>query len=178
MAQITIRISDRAQRTAAILFAGIVLVSVLLYLQSSGVFAPKYQLRVYVPEASDLAVHAPVRVNGVRVGSVNAIEFAEESASPERRIELILRIDKRYQNQIRSDSYAFIDNENPLGGRRYLSIRRGVHGSVIDAGGEVQYTPARQMTTDSMKGMLDCLQTGIKSGEIKTQASPPAPSKP
>ncbi len=178
MAEITIRISDRAQKTAGVLFLGILLVSTLFYLWSSGAFTPKYELRVYVPEASVLAVHAPVRVNGVRVGSVNVIKPAEEAASPERQTELVLRIDKRYQSEIRSDSYAFIVNESPMDGSRYLSIRRGFHGSVIDAGGEVQFTPARQITLDSMKGMLDCLQTGIKSGEIKTEASPPAPSKP
>jgi ABC-type transporter Mla subunit MlaD len=177
MAEITIRISERAQKITAILFVGIVLVSVLLYLQSSGVFEPKYQLRVYVPEASDLAVHGPVRVNGVRVGSVNAIKVAGESASPERRIELVLRIDKRYQGEIRSDSSATINKEGLLGDR-YLSISRGFHGSVIDPGGEVRFSPTLGMSLDSMKGMLDCLQTGVKSGAIKSQPSPPVPSKP
>jgi ABC-type transporter Mla subunit MlaD len=177
MAEIIIRISDRAQRIAGTLFAGIVLVSVLLYLRSSGVFEPKYQLRVYVPEASDLAVHGPVRVNGVRVGSVSAIKVAGESASPDRRIELVLQIDKRYQGEIRSDSSASIVAESLLGGR-YLSISRGFHGSVIDADGEVRFTPVLQLSLDSMKGMLDCFQTGVNSGAIKSQPSPPAPSKP
>ena len=176
MAEIVIRISDRAQRIAAILFAGIVLVSVLLYLRSSGVFEPKYQLRVYVPEASDLAVDGPVRVNGVRVGSVRAIKPAEESASPDRRIELVLRIDKRYQSEIRSDSSATIVADG-LGGH-YLSISRGFHGSVIDSDGEVRFTPVRQMSLDSMKGMLDCLQTLKNSADNKSQAPQPVPSKP
>jgi phospholipid/cholesterol/gamma-HCH transport system substrate-binding protein len=177
MAEITIRISDRAQKLAAILFAGIVLVSAPLYLWSSGVFVPKYQLRVYVPEASGLAVRAPVRVNGVRVGSVRAIKPAEESASPERKIELVLRIDKRYQSEIRSDSSASIVAEGLLGDR-YLSIRRGFQGSVIDEDGEVRFTPVRQMSLDSMKGMLDCLQTLKNSAENKAQAPQPASSKP
>jgi ABC-type transporter Mla subunit MlaD len=177
MAEITIRISERAQKIAAILFVGIVLVSALLCLQLLGVFEPKYQLRVYVPEASDLAADAPVRVSGVRVGSVKAIKVAGESASAERGIELVLRIDKPYQGVIRSDSFATMNNDGFLG-RRYLNISRGFHGSVINAGGEVQFAPARQLSLDSMKGMLDCLQTGVKSGAIKSEAPPPAPSKP
>jgi phospholipid/cholesterol/gamma-HCH transport system substrate-binding protein len=177
MAEIIIRISDRAQKIAAILFVGIVLVSTFFYLWSSGVFEPKYQLRVYVPEASDLAVHGPVRVNGVRVGSVRAIKPAEESASPERRIELVLRIDKRYQSEIRSDSSATIVPESPLGGH-YLSISRGFHGNVVDSDGEVRFTPVREMSLDSMKGMLDCLQTLKNSADNKSQAPPPPPSKP
>jgi phospholipid/cholesterol/gamma-HCH transport system substrate-binding protein len=177
MAEITIRISERAQKITAILFAGIIVVSAFLYLWSSGVFEPKYQLRVYIPEASKSAVHAPVRLNGVRVGSVNAIEVAGESAIPERRIELVLRIEKRYQGEIRSDSSAAINNDGLLGDR-YLSISRGFHGSVIDADGEVRFRPTLEMSLDSMKGMLDCLQTGVKSGAIKSQPSPPNPSKP
>jgi phospholipid/cholesterol/gamma-HCH transport system substrate-binding protein len=177
MAEITIRISDRAQKTVAILFGGIVLVSAALYLWSSGVFAPKYHLRVYVQGASDLAVDAPVRVSGVRVGSVKAIKVAGESASPERGIELVLRIDKRYQSEIRSDSSATIVAESPLGGH-YLSISRGFHGGVIDAEGEVRFTPVRQMSLDSMKGLLECLQTLKNPAENKSQEPPPPPSKP
>jgi ABC-type transporter Mla subunit MlaD len=166
MAEVTIRVSDRTLRTVGILFAGIVLASVLLYLGSSGAFVPKYDLRIYIPEVSGLSVHAPVRVNGIQVGSVGAIKLAEESATPERKIELVLRVDKRYQTAIRTDSFATISYEGILGSP-YITIRRGFHGSVIDAGGEVRFTPARELTfantVDSIKNMMDCLQSGKDS---------------
>jgi ABC-type transporter Mla subunit MlaD len=177
MAEITIRVSDRALRTAGVLFGGLILASLSLYLWSSGVFAPKYTLHVYVPEASGLVVHAPVRITGVQVGSVKIIKPAEELANPERKVELVLRVDKRYQDEIRSDSAATIDTEG-LRGNRYLSIRRGFHGSVINAGGEVQFVPAREMTPNAIKTMMDCLQAGKNSADNKSQAPPPAPSKP
>jgi ABC-type transporter Mla subunit MlaD len=40
-------------------------------------------------EASGLPVNAPVQIAGIQVGSVSAIKLAKESASPERRIELV-----------------------------------------------------------------------------------------
>src|ERR1700747_1149406 len=90
MAEVTIRISDRTLRVARILFGGALLVGVFYYLWSSGIFIPKYQLSVYVPDASGLTVHAPVRLDGIQVGSVSAIKLAGASASRSRRIELVV----------------------------------------------------------------------------------------
>ena len=50
MAEITIRISDQAQKIAAGLVLGIALLAIALGVWSSGVFVPKYRLRVYVPQ--------------------------------------------------------------------------------------------------------------------------------
>jgi len=50
MAEITIRISDKALRIVGVLLCLAVLVSVFFSLWSSGFFLPKYQLSVYVPE--------------------------------------------------------------------------------------------------------------------------------
>jgi len=181
MAEITIRVSDRALRTVGIVFAGIVLASIFLYLWWSGAFVPRYELRIYAPEVSGLTVHAPVRVNGIQVGSVGAIKLAEESASPERKIELVLKIDKRYQSAIRTDSVAFISYEGLLGSP-YITIRRGFHGRVIDADGEVLFRPARELTfantVDSIKNMIDCLQLGKDTTENKSEAPPTTSSKP
>jgi ABC-type transporter Mla subunit MlaD len=97
-----------------------------------GYFTPKYQLLVYVPEVSGLGVNALVKLDGLPVGSVGAIKLAEGSASPARRIQLILRIDRRYQESIRSDSVAIVTSERLLG-NRYVAIRRGFKGAVISA---------------------------------------------
>src|ERR1700746_859565 len=124
MAEVTIRISDRSLRVARILFAAALLVGVFYYLWSSGIFIPKYQLSVYVSDASGLAVHAPVRLDGIQVGSVSAIRLAGASASPQRRIELVLQVYKHDQDAIRSDSKASLTQEGILG-NRYVSISRG-----------------------------------------------------
>src|SRR5712692_8125546 len=122
MAEITIHISDKALKIAAVLFGTAVLVWVLIHLWSIGLFAPKYKLRTYVSEADGLAVHAPVRVDGINVGTVDAIKLAANPASPDRKIELILKIEKRYEDQILSDSVAFLVTEGLLG-NRYVNIQ-------------------------------------------------------
>ena len=180
MAEITIRISDRVLKIAGILLAAVLLAWVWPYLWASGIFVPKYRLFVYVPEASGLGVGAPVRLDGVPVGSIAAIKPAELSASPERRIQLTLRIDRSYQDAIRSDSLATVISEGLLGSR-YVAIVRGFRGSVISANGEIPSAPTLEVTfkdfTDSLGKVLDCLQAEKKSPENKTQGTPETPSK-
>jgi len=66
MAEITIRISDKALKIAGITLGSLCLAWVVFHLWSSGSFLPKYRLRVYVPEAAGLAVGAPVVLDGIR----------------------------------------------------------------------------------------------------------------
>ena len=179
MAEVTIRISDRTLRVARILFGGALLVGVFYYLWSSGIFIPRYQLSVYVPDASGLTVHAPVRLDGIQVGSVSAIQLAGASASPQRRIELVLQVEKRAQDAIRSDSNAWLTTEGILG-NRYVSISRGFNGTVIKPGGEIPSKPSLLVTLkDSMHFFdktLDCLQQGKNAVDNNTQVpSEPAP---
>jgi ABC-type transporter Mla subunit MlaD len=178
MAEITIRVSDRMLRIVAI--SGMVIAAVAL-LWSSGVFVPKYRLRVYVPQASGLGVHTEVRINGVLVGSVNAIKLAGESGSPERAVELDLRVDKRYQDAIRSDSVATSAPDGILGAR-YLSIRRGYKGIVLAPDGEIPFVAAQEMSfTDILKSVertVNCSQLEKASLENKNQVLPSTPSKP
>jgi ABC-type transporter Mla subunit MlaD len=172
MAEITIRVSDRALRTTVIVVGGIVLASVFLYLWSSGAFVPKYRLRVYLPELSGMGVHTQVRLDGVLVGSVTAVKLAGESATPERRVELVLRVDKRYEDAIRSDAVASTAADGILGAS-YVSIRRGFNGSVISADGELQFVSAPEISfkevLKAVEKTVDCSQTDKNSTENKTQ---------
>lgn len=180
MAEITIRISDRALRIMGICLGGIILVTVFLNLWSSGVFVPKYRLRVYVPDVEGLGVNAQVRLDGVDVGSVHAIELARESASPGRRIELVLRVEKRYQDAIRSDSTATVMTEGLLG-NRYVSIHRGFQGSMINSDGEIRFIPTKELRFNDLVGTVEktvnCLQVEKDSAENKAQVPPDTHSK-
>ncbi len=173
MAEVTIRVSDKALRIAGALLGGTFLVCIFYYLWSSGLLIPKYQLSLYVPDASGLTVHAPVRLDGIQVGSVSAIKLAGESASPQRRIELVLQVERRDQDAIRSDSNASLTTEGLLG-NRYVSISRGFKGTVIQPGGEIPSKPSLLLTLkDSMHFFdktLDCLQQGKNAVDDKAQA--------
>jgi ABC-type transporter Mla subunit MlaD len=181
VAEITIRVSDRALRITGIFLCVTVLVWVFFYFWTSGVFVPKYRLRVYVPEVSGLGVQAQVKIDGVQVGSVEAIKLAGGTASPERRIELVLRLDRRYQDAIRSDSVAMVMTEGLLG-NRYVNIHRGFRGSAISPDGEIPSMPTQEWTfkdfITSVGKTADCLQAEKNSAESKTQVPRDTPSKP
>jgi ABC-type transporter Mla subunit MlaD len=177
MAAVTIRISDRALRIAGVLFGAAFLVCVVYYLWSSGLFVPKYQLSVYVPDASGLALHAPVQLDGIRVGSVSAIKLAGESASPERRIELVLQVEKSDRDAIRSDSDATLMSEGLLG-NRYVSISRGFKGAVIKPGGEIPSKPSLMLTLKDSMHFFDKIPDCLQQGKNPADNKPQVPSEP
>jgi len=181
MAEITIRISDRALRITGIFLGGIVLVGVFFYLWSSGVFVSNYRLRMYVPEAAGITVGAPIRLDGIEVGAIDKVKLAQTPASMERRIELVLRVEKRYQNEIRSDSNATLITEGLLG-KRYVSIQRGFNGSPIGADGEITVVPSEQLKVkdaiNSIVKQLDCLGEEIRSAPDKSPKPSKKPSNP
>jgi len=181
MAEITIRISDKVLRIVGVLVCGTVLVWGCIGLLSSGFLVPKYQLRVYVPEASGFTVHAPVRLDGVDIGSVSAIRPAGASASHQRRVELILRVEKAYQSMILRDSTATLVSEGPLG-NRYVNISRGLEGTVIKPGAEIPFMPSEVLTLKDSLVLLgktvDCINRATDSGDAKTQATKVPASKP
>ena len=158
MGDITIRVSEKALRMATIGIAGTIVVCLFSYLWSSGLFIPKYQLSVYVPEASGLTVGSPVLLDTVPVGKVNTVKLAEISANATRRIELNLSIEKRYQNDIRSDSTATVMTQGLLGSR-IVSIQRGFSGPAIDPGKEIPFvqTPVQDFSK-LLARLRDCQQ--------------------
>jgi len=181
MAEITIRVSDRTLRVSALVVSVIVIAIVFFYFWSSDVFAPKYQLRVYVPEVSGLDHHTQVRLNGILVGSVSAIKLVASPDSPERKMELDLRVDKRYQDAIRSDSIATTLPDGLLG-PRFVSIRRGHNGAVVPPEGEIPFVAEQEISfadvLKSLQKITDCLHDEKSSTVAPKQVAPEVPGKP
>src|SRR5712692_1492031 len=117
-------------RVGLFVLAGIFLVAVGIFYVTTGgnPLVPKYRLKTYLPEVEGLVVGAPVRLDGIEVGNVEAIHVAARTPGrplvKERSIEVVMRIDKRYQNDILSDSKAGLITEGLLG-NRYVDIDRG-----------------------------------------------------
>ncbi|MGB6980111.1 MAG: MCE family protein, partial [Candidatus Acidiferrales bacterium] len=115
---------------------------------------PKYQIQMFIPESSGVQAGASVRLDGLPVGSVTAVRLAGNSADSNRRIELVLRIEKRFMDLIRDDSTATLLSDGLLG-NRYVSIQRGSSGRPIQAGGEIRVVPAREITVTDFIGALE-----------------------
>jgi phospholipid/cholesterol/gamma-HCH transport system substrate-binding protein len=103
-----------------------------------GLLGPKYRLKTYLPEVAGLTSGAPVRLDGVEIGNVESIRLLPRTAGKplekNKNIEVVMRVDKRYQSDILTDSTASLVTEGLLG-NRYVYITRGLTGTPIgDAG--------------------------------------------
>jgi ABC-type transporter Mla subunit MlaD len=157
MADITIRISGKTQKILGVVLGGILAAILIVHLCLSGSFRPHYLLRVYVARVAGVTEGSAVRIDGIDVGSVSALKSSEAATSPDRSIELILKIEKRYQDRIRSDSAASFLTEG-LMGNRYVTITRGFRGSILPPDGEVTATPERIWNEKDTLAVSDALK--------------------
>jgi len=115
-----------------VLAAMVVLAVTLLYVTGADLLAAKYRLRTFLPEVEGLKIGAPVRLDGVQIGNVDAIRMNPQPKDRNQNIEVVLRIDSDYQKEIRGDSRASLITEGLLG-NRYVTIERGFVGEPLQA---------------------------------------------
>jgi phospholipid/cholesterol/gamma-HCH transport system substrate-binding protein len=126
-----------------------------------------------------LAIGAPVRVDGVEVGNVESIRLVPRTPGhvpdKNKNIEVVMRIDRRFQNDILTDSTASLVTEGLLG-NRVVNITRGFTGVPLKEGQEVQGTEEKaikevversadvlanlQALSDNVKDLLEGVQQG------------------
>jgi phospholipid/cholesterol/gamma-HCH transport system substrate-binding protein len=129
-------------RVGLLTLVGLFLIMVaILYVTGAGILRAKYQLITYLPEVEGLTLGAPVRLDGVEVGNVDGIRIAPPAAAaakPDRtrNVQVIMRVDRRFKDNITTESRASLVTEGFLG-NRYVRITRGYAGSSIAAQGEV-----------------------------------------
>ena len=132
-------------RVGLFVLVGLAVLAVgIFYVTGAGVFGPKYHLKTYMPEVSGLAPGAPVRLDGVDIGNVDQIKIVprEHGKTPDRlhNIEVGMKLDRKYENDILTDSAAQLVTEGLLG-NRYVNLQRGYTGVPLKEG---QVVPATQ----------------------------------
>jgi phospholipid/cholesterol/gamma-HCH transport system substrate-binding protein len=103
-----------------------------------GFFRRRYKLKAYVTDAAGLRQGAQVSLAGVAVGSVERIEISPY-AERARAVEIVMRVARAYQHEIRADSKASIETVGLLGDS-YINITRGSPGQELIADGGVLKT--------------------------------------
>ena len=103
-----------------------------------GFFRRRYKLKAYVTEAAGLRQGAQVSLAGVAVGSVERIEISPYTERA-RAVEIVMRVARAYQHEIRADSTASIETVGLLGDS-YINITRGSPGQELIADGGVLKT--------------------------------------
>jgi phospholipid/cholesterol/gamma-HCH transport system substrate-binding protein len=139
---------------AALLILGVT----TFYVTGVGFLGPKYRLYVHLPEVEDLKTGAPVDLDGIEIGNVQSLSLNRNAKDRMHSVTLSLRIDKRYQNEIRTDSTASLATQGLLGDR-YVTITRGITGSVIPANGEVPSSEPKaiQQVVERSADLMDSL---------------------
>jgi phospholipid/cholesterol/gamma-HCH transport system substrate-binding protein len=125
-------------RVGLFVLVGLMILAVaIFYVTGAGFLGPKYRLKTYLPEVSGLANGAPVRLDGVEIGNVEKIRLVPRTPGkpPERmhNIEVVMRLDRNYQNDILTDSTASLVTEGLLG-NRYVTVQRGYTGTPLKEG--------------------------------------------
>jgi phospholipid/cholesterol/gamma-HCH transport system substrate-binding protein len=145
----------------------------IFYVTGPGMLGPKYKLRTYFPEVAGVSNGAPVRLDGVDIGNVEAIRMVPrvQGKAPDksRNIEVVMKLDKRFQDDILTDSTATLVTEGLLG-NRYVNIARGFTGVQLKENQEVAGTAEKSLSDvmASMQGLtvdIHGLITSIQEGK-------------
>ncbi|HXY01176.1 MAG TPA: MlaD family protein [Candidatus Limnocylindrales bacterium] len=125
-------------RVGLFVLVGLLILAVaIFYVTGVRVFGPKYRVKTYLPEVSGLATGAPVRLDGVEIGNVEKITLVprQRGKPPDHmhNIEVVMRLDRLYKENILTDSVASLVTEGLLG-NRYVNIQRGYTGVPIEDG--------------------------------------------
>jgi phospholipid/cholesterol/gamma-HCH transport system substrate-binding protein len=118
-------------RVGIFVLCGLVLAGVAIFYVTGGKFlGAKYRLITYLPEVNGVQVGAPVDLDGLAIGNVQSLSLTPHPQDLAHSITIVLQIDKKYQDQIRSDSAATLATQGLLGDR-YVTITRGLTGTII-----------------------------------------------
>ncbi|HVB36865.1 MAG TPA: MlaD family protein [Candidatus Acidoferrales bacterium] len=154
------QISWTELRVGLFVLAGLVLLGIAVFYVTGVNWGAKYSLKTYLPEVADLQKGAPVSLDGVMVGNVENLTINPHPSDRMQNIQIDMRIDKRYQNLIRTDSQASLVTEGLLG-NRYVNISRG-SGQVVQnqgtipgkAGNDMQEIMERGVELEANLGQL------------------------
>ena len=175
MAEITISISDRSLKAAGTIFVLICAAAMILVLWSSHFFRPKYRLRMYVSEVAGLRIGTPVRLNGgIEVGKVEQVNPSKNSPDSDHKIELVLRLEKRYQDHILNDSMASLVTEG-LRGSRFVSIIGGFQGTPLGDNAQIETLPGKEIklsdVLNSTSKLADCLNQVVNAEQSRNPSA-------
>ncbi len=160
-------------KVGALIVASVVLLVVFVVLMGGLSLQPTYRVFVDFDNPGGLKSGAPVRISGVRVGRVTAIEFrggeVDEQGDPVKPIRVIASIEAQHQKAIHEDASFFVTTQGMLG-EMHLAIDPGTHSRpVLEDGAVVEgVSPPRldQLLSDSYE-LLHRGYLGISRNEEK-----------
>ena len=147
-------------RVAAMIGCATGILSVLVYLLLGGpeLFQPASEVHTYMSDLSGLEKGAPVRFNGVRVGTVTQISLSGMK-DPQKVVRVDMSIMNEFQRSIPEDSTAQVSAETVLGDK-YIDITEGRSARYLQSGGEMLSPPPKKINNaDLIKAGRQILET-------------------
>ncbi|MBI2345845.1 MAG: MCE family protein [Deltaproteobacteria bacterium] len=139
-------------RVGLFVLAGLILSAIIIFMLGSerAWFQRKYELRCRFEDTAGLLVGASVHLAGVKVGAVEAIHLPTDPT--DRQIDVVLKIGRANQEQIRADSEAAIYTQGLLGDK-YIHITLG-------SPSEAALAPGAYLRTGRIVGLAAVAERG------------------
>jgi phospholipid/cholesterol/gamma-HCH transport system substrate-binding protein len=131
-------------RVGLVIFVAIAIIGVAIYKlgQAANLFAKRYELIAYLPDANGLRTGGAVMVAGQLAGTVKTIEFLPVDNDTTRNLRLTLQIDEDVKEQIRRDSKGKLRTMGLLGDKAFDITPGTPRFPVLQPGDTVTVTPA------------------------------------
>lgn len=150
-------------KVGVVILAAIGVLGVAIYKlgQVANLFAKRYELDAFLPNASGLMVGGSVLVAGQFAGTIKAIEFLPVDYDTTRNLRVRMAIDQSLQQQIRSDSKAHVRTLGLLGDKvidispgtpRYSALREG---DTIPVSPSLDYEAVLAQAAGAVNDMVD-----------------------
>ncbi len=125
-------------RVGLLAAAALAIAAFLIFLltSSTAVFQNKFEVRTYLEDSAAMAENAPVRLNGIAVGTIDHIKLTG-SKDPKKIVEIQMSVLTKYLDQIPEDSQAGISASNLLGDK-FINITKGRSPNHVKPGGEIR----------------------------------------
>jgi phospholipid/cholesterol/gamma-HCH transport system substrate-binding protein len=136
-------------------------IALLIFLLTGNMhwFQKDFPLHMYTSDAAGLTKGAPVRINGIQAGKVDAVNLSGET-NPARVIKIDFHVTGDMLKQIPGDSLGTIGSDNLLGSTKFLQINKGTSSNTIQPGSTLKAIDTKQFDELVAQGfnVLDSLQ--------------------
>lgn len=160
-------------RVAAVCVVATTILATLAYLLTGGtLLQQKATIYLYIPDATGLIAGSPVRVDGIDVGKVDAVELSG-SNQPNRVVRVAMRVERERLASMPADSFAQLSSDN-LVGDKFVDITSGRSANRMAPNGELSH----KEQSDFMKSLdlsqvakqlraVDAIVTDIEQGKSR-----------
>ncbi len=161
------RVTWAQLRVGIMAIAAMAILGVLIFLLTGQkpIFTRSAIIYTYLSDSAALQTGAPVRLNGVYIGSVERVELSG-SKDPSRVVRVVMAVERDVLRQIPVDSIAGISAESVLA-TKYINIRKGQSATAISPGGELRALDTREIEDLVQKGygLFDSLQALVNRAD-------------